>query len=281
MLTRLRAAAQALRGRRPPPNAYLGDHTALTELEGMMIYVDTRSTDVAPHLLLRGMWEPEATGLFQRLIRPGDTVLDLGANLGVYTLLAARAVGPTGRVHGFEPNRRYAGLIARSLSVNGYAGHAQVHPVAVGETAGMAALRFFWDWGGGGHLALGAEGPAEGQESQPCPVVALDEMFDDPDFRVQLLKIDIEGAEARALRGMWRLLERSPEARLMFEFAPGLIAGHGVAPGEMIHLLRELGFRFWEIGEASRLREVSADSLAMAEDGLRNILAARGAPVPG
>jgi len=282
LLGRLQAAKAALLGRHPaPPNAYLGEHTSLTLLDGMMIYVDTRSTDIAPSLLMRGVWDLEWTSLFVRLIRPGDTVLDLGANLGVYTLHAARAVGPGGRVHGFEPNRRYAELVARSLAVNGFDGHAQVHAAAVGETAGEAQLRFSWAWGGGGHLALAEGGLTEGEESQRCPVVALDEMFNDPGFTVNVMKLDIEGAEARALRGMWRLLERSPEARLIFEFAPGLIAGQGVGAAEMIHLLRELGFRFWSIGETSRLSEVSAESLAGAKDGLRNILAARGAPVPG
>lgn len=288
MLSRLRGAALAMLGDLPqawgragtPPcladNVFLGDYTALTQLEGLSIFVDTRSTDVAPHLLMRGQWERNSTDLFQRMIRPGDTVLDLGANLGVYTLLAARAVGPTGQVHGFEPNSRYAGLVARSLAVNGFTGHAQVHQAAVGETAGVAALRFSWDWGGGGHLALGAEGPADGQEIQPCPVVALDELFDDPAFRVHVMKLDIEGAEARALRGMWRLLERSPEVRLMFEFAPQMLNGHGVPPAEMIHLLQELDFHFWEIGKGARLDAVSAESLASSTEGLRNLLAARG-----
>jgi len=283
MLSRLRAAAGALFGPPPPPtSAYLGDHTALTTLEGrMMMFVDTRDNDVAPSLLLRGLWEPEATSLFKRLIRPGATVLDIGANQGVYTLLAARAVGPTGRVHAFEPNRRYCELIERSLAVNGFKAQTSIHNLALGETAGETELVFSWAWGGGAHLAVEAMAAVPEQERQPCRIAALDEMFADPGFTVDVIKMDIEGAEARALRGMWRLLERSPEVRVIFEFAPELLALHGVGAAEMIHLLRELGFHFWSIGGASRLTAISAESLAEATDGLRNMLAARGTPVPG
>ena len=267
-------------GQAAPPNAYLGDHTSLTLLDGMMMFVDTRGNDVAPSLLMRGVWEPEATSLFQRLIRPGDTVLDLGANLGVYTLLAARGVGPGGQVHAFEPNARYADLIGRSLAVNGYMKQVRVHQLALGEVEGKAELVFSWAWGGGGHLAVDGTELLPTQERQPCRVVALDAMFSDPEFRVDVVKMDIEGAEGRTLRGMWRLLERSPNARVMFEFAPGLLARHGVGAAEMIHLLSELGFRFWEIGARSQLRVVKAEALAASTDGLRNLLAARGEALP-
>ena len=278
---RLGQAWAGLRRLAPPPNAFLGDHTSLTLLDGhLMIFVDTRSNDVAPSLLMRGVWEPEATALFQRLIRPGDTVFDLGANLGMYTLLAARAAGPGGVVHAFEPNGRYADLIARSISVNGFTDRARVHDVALGEAEGQAELVFSWAWGGGGHLATDDSGADPAQQRQPCRVIALDEMFADPDFRVDVVKMDIEGAEGRALRGMWRLLERSPDARVIFEFAPGLLALHGVGAAEMIHLLSELGFRFWEVGAESQLRVMEAEALAVMTDGLTTILAARGAALP-
>jgi len=275
-----RRLGRAWSGQAAPPNAFLGDHTALTLLDGLMMFVDTRGIDVTPSLLMRGVWEPEATALFQRLIRPGDTVLDLGAHLGVYALLAARGVGPGGQVHAFEPNARYADLATRSLSVNGFAGHARVHELALGEAEGQAELVFSWAWGGGGHVAIDRAEAKPEQERQPCRVIALDEMFSDPEFRVDVVKMDIEGAEGRALRGMWRLLERSPNARVMFEFAPGLIAMHGVGAAEMIHLLSELGFRFWEIGAQSQLRALEAEALADSTDSLRNILAARGAALP-
>ncbi|MFB9970415.1 FkbM family methyltransferase [Pseudoroseomonas cervicalis] len=121
---------------------YLGDHTALTFLEnGQRIYVDTLSRDIGVHLLAQGRWESHTLALFRRLVRPGECVLDLGANHGVYALQAAQATGPTGQVHAFEPNPRLAELAAASLSANAYS-WAKLHRVAVGDATGEAELTF-------------------------------------------------------------------------------------------------------------------------------------------
>src|SRR4051812_17533560 len=102
-------------------SSYLGDHTALTFLEsGHRIYVDTRSVDIGSHLLTYGRWEQNYAQVFQRLIKPGDTVFDLGANHGFYTLLAAASTGPAGTVHSFEPNPRFARLANMSAQINGF-----------------------------------------------------------------------------------------------------------------------------------------------------------------
>ncbi|MGX9962439.1 FkbM family methyltransferase [Roseomonas sp. F4] len=263
------------------PNVYLGDHTALTLLQGRLkIFVDTRGNDLAPHLLIEGTWETAYTALFEKLIRPGDTVLDLGAHLGVYTLLGALATGPSGRVAAFEPNPRFAALLTRSLAVNGMAGHAQVNNVAVGAEEGVAELVFSLAWGGGGHLSPHPGHVPEGNQIQPCRVVALDDMFPDADFRVDMVKADVEGLEAHAVRGMRRLLARSPNAKVMFEFAPGMLAAQGSSAAELVQLFAEMGFRFWNIGDSSQLQAVDAAILAAMTDGVRNILAARETPAP-
>ena len=124
---------------------YLGDNTVLALLHGRYpMYLDTRGVDVAPFVMLLGIWEQNYTTLFTRLIRPGDTVLDLGAHLGVYTLLGAAATGPAGQVHAFEPNTRFAQLLGKSLAVNGFSPFARMHTVAVGAEAGETELRYSW-----------------------------------------------------------------------------------------------------------------------------------------
>jgi FkbM family methyltransferase len=262
------------------PTAYLGDHTALTVLQGRLkMFVDTRGNDIAPHLLIDGTWETDYTGLFEKLIRPGDTVLDLGAHLGVYALLGALATGPTGRVEAFEPNPRYAALLRRSLAVNGLSNHAQVHNVAVGAAEGTAELLFSWEWGGGGHLSVHPGHVPEDNQAQPCRVVALDALFADPTFRVDMMKMDVEGNEGRAVHGMWNLLARSPRAKVMFEFAPGMLAAQGSSATELVQLFTRLGFQFWNIGGNSQLEAVDPAVLGAMTDGVRNILAARELPV--
>lgn len=261
------------------PNAYLGDHVSLTRLQGRLkMFVDTRGNDIAPHLLLDGTWETNYTNLFERLIRPGDTVFDLGAHLGVYALLGALTAGPAGRVEAFEPNPRFAALLERSLAVNGFAERARIHTMAVGAQEGTAELMFSHAWGGGGHLSVNPGHAPSGSETCICRVVALDDLFPDPDFRVDVVKMDVEGTEHRAVRGMWNLLARSPNARVMFEFAPGMLAAQGSSAAELVHLFSELGFHFWNIGDRSQLEPVEPAALAAMTDGVRNILAARDTP---
>lgn len=262
------------------PTTYLGDHTVLGLLEGRLpIYLDTRGTDLAPHVMMFGMWEPNYTRLFQQLIRPGDTVFDLGAHLGVYALLGCARTLYAGRVHAFEPNARFAHLLGRSLSVNGFTGFAQVHNLAVGAAEGRTELRYCWEYAGGGHLADGLGPMAEGYESQPCRIAALDDLFPDPAFTVDVVKMDIEGTETAALRGAQRLLARSPRVRIMFEFAPLMLAGHGSGAAELIGLLEGMGFRFWTINADASLTAAPAATLAAQSEGLSNILASRQDPL--
>jgi len=281
---RLEAAIAYFAARTHPvrytPTAYLGDHTALTVLQGRLkMFVDTRGNDLAPHLLIEGTWETNYTSLFEKLIRPGDTVLDLGAHLGVYALLGALATGPTGRVEAFEPNPRYAALLRRSLAVNGLSGYATVNNMAVGAEEGIAELLFSWEWGGGGHLSVHPGHVPEDGVTHACRVVALDALFPDPAFQIDMVKMDVEGTESRAVHGMWNLLARSPRAKVMFEFAPGMLAAQGSSAAELVQLFDRLGFRFWNIGERSELEAVDAATLGAMTDGVRNILAARELPV--
>ncbi|MBP0491424.1 FkbM family methyltransferase [Roseomonas indoligenes] len=252
---------------------YLGDHTALTLLQGRhMLYVDTRGIDIAPHLMVHGIWETGYTALFERLVRPGATVLDVGANLGVYAILGG-AKGA--RVHAFEPNPRLCELLRRSIAVNGFTERVTLHEAAVGDVEGEVQLAFDTDWPGGGHVVP----PNSTVAGRPCRVAVPDRLFPDPGFRLDLVKMDVEGFEGHALRGMRDLLARSPEVRIMMEFAPGMMASQGMGPAETVALLSGLGFRFWNIGLDSGLTPVEADVLAAESGaGVRNILVARKAP---
>jgi FkbM family methyltransferase len=255
---------------------YLGDHTAVTFLaNGTRILVDTRSIDIGIHLLTLGRWETAYTELFTRLVRPGDTVLDLGANHGVYALIAAQAVGPSGRVHAFEPNPRLAHLVDLSLRLNGF-GWAQVHAVGASDAAGTARLVFTDSFSGGGTVAAGAE--AARQPGVDCRLVVLDEVFADPSFRPDVVKMDVEGHEGRVLRGMRGILARTPGIRILMEFAPEMMARAGVPAAEVVALLEGFGLNAWTIGADGALAPAAWDALAQGATGIQNILVARDAP---
>lgn len=256
---------------------YLGDNTAVTFLQnGLRILVDTRSMDVGIHLLTLGAWEPNYMALFDKLLKPGDTVLDIGANHGVYALHAAMAVGPKGKVHAFEPNPRLARLVDFSMKLNGFGDYAALHPFAVSDAAGIARLVFSDAFSGGG--AISGDQSNAAQEGVECNLVALDSFFDDPDFKVDVIKMDVEGHEGLALRGMRRLLGRSQEVKIMMEFGPDMMARAGVGAEEILAMLRGIGFNMWLIGAGGELHATSADDLLAASDAIQNILLARQVP---
>jgi FkbM family methyltransferase len=84
-------------------------------------------------------WEPEMTEEFRRRVKPGMTLADIGANVGYYTILASRLVGPTGKVLAFEPDEDNLAYLRKNLAENG-CGNVQVYPFAVGAKDGEADL---------------------------------------------------------------------------------------------------------------------------------------------
>ena len=192
-----------------------------------------------------GEWEPLETALIADILKPGDVFVDVGANIGFFTLLASRRVGPTGRVIAVEANPRTFGLLEANVRLNGCA-NVDLRHVAAGEAPGFATM-FEREAGnaGGDQVDFTCEGA-----SGAIPVERLDALVGNGPIR--LIKLDIEGAEAKALRGATGLLERGDAPDLVFEFTPKFLTGMGDDPRDLIGLLDALGYRLQTIGNAGR-----------------------------
>jgi FkbM family methyltransferase len=141
--------------------------------------------------ILLGSYEPEQTRLFRETIRPGDTVLDVGAHVGYYTVLSAVLAGPSGAVWSFEPNPANARFLRRHAEINGLR-QVRVEQAAVSNAEGTA--RFDFGTGSGtGHLA--AAGALE------VRTLRLDDFCAAHGITPRAVKIDVEGAEAAVLAG--------------------------------------------------------------------------------
>lgn len=146
--------------------------------------------------------------LLQRLVRDGDCFVDVGANIGMVTLLARRLVGDRGRVFACEPNPRLAGRLHGLVQENGLTG-VRVVQSALGERPGVLQLREFGGHSGWGTLAaVGPEG-TEVTSVADVPVVVGDELLAEvPAAMPMVMKIDVEGFEVPVLRGLRRTLQR-------------------------------------------------------------------------
>jgi len=161
--------------------------------------------------ILLGSYEPEQTRLFQETIRPGDTVLDVGAHVGYYTVLSAVLVGDAGAVWSFEPNPRNAGFLRRHAEVNGLR-QVRVEQAAVSDAEGTA--RFDFGTGSGtGHLS------SDGAIA--VRTLRLDDFCAAHAIVPRAVKIDVEGAEAAVLEGFAATVDASRPVIFLSTHGPG------------------------------------------------------------
>jgi len=182
----------------------------------------------------------------QRIVRPGMTTLDVGANLGLYTVLLSRLVGPTGRVIAFEPDPHHFALLSKNCALNACA-NIEAHNLALGSASGRLALHK--EILNSGNNFLGYGSIRSGSEVE-VDVVSLDEFL--PALRPDLVKIDVQGWEVEALRGMRRMLAATPHVALCLEFWPvGLRRAHS-SPEELLDLLTGQAFKLYPLDNLDR-----------------------------
>jgi FkbM family methyltransferase len=227
---------------------------------GHTMYLHRHDSVVSPSLWQWGLFEPFETELILSLTGKGDTVLDIGANIGYYTLLLARKVGPTGQVYAFEPDEENFALLKRNVEVNGYT-NVVLEKKAVADRTGPATL-FLSPENRGDHQTYASA--AEGDRQQVAiETVCLDEYGPLRDRTVDLIKMDIQGAEARAVAGMTGLLRNNPHCRLITEFWPHGLRNAGSDPRAYLEALGRLGFTLHDVPEEghSPVAPVGAEEL--------------------
>jgi FkbM family methyltransferase len=165
-------------------------------------------------------YEPYVTTEVRRLLEPGMVFIDIGANIGYFAMLAAALVGPGGKVYAFEPNPDNCKMIEMSREANGFE-NIKLYQNAVAE----AKQRFNLDVGGTNSNGRIIDFSPDAVAGQATPIlveaVVLDETLPDLE-RVDVVKLDIEGAEPRAWQGMQNIINKFRPV-LVFEFSPELI----------------------------------------------------------
>jgi len=179
------------------------------------------------------------------LVQPGDTVLDVGANIGYYTLNLARWVGPSGTVYAFEPDPTNFAILQKNVSVNSLK-NVRIHNCALTDYDGDAILYRSKDNTGDYSLT-----PRFDDAARPVPVMTrrLDTLARELERTPSFLKIDVQGFEPSVLLGGSHSLDRwKPKPSILFEFEPALLVRAGFAPAD---LLRSLAARHYRIGQVT------------------------------
>jgi FkbM family methyltransferase len=220
---------------------------SLTWSYGHYLRLDPDDQILTRDLCVHGCTEEFETELVREAVRPGDTVLDVGANIGYYTLHFAKLVGPTGRVFAFEPDPRNFALLRRNVAQNGYTNVTLVQKAVAAQTGPLRLYRNSANRGD--HRVYASDA---GRESIAIDAIRLDDFFADYRGRVNFIKFDIQGAEAAAWHGMSQLLARQGALRMCTEFWPrGLhLCGHD--PQAYLHSVLNAGFEIRVIDEQCR-----------------------------
>ena len=216
-------------------NAYLGDNSSLCRVLGRYsMFVDTTDLGFSSHMLLSGYWEMWVTEAFVTRVRPGMHVVDCGANLGYFTLIMADLVGETGHVDAFEPNPAIAAKLAKTIEVNGFLGRTTVHRAALGRASGEAILQIPPHEPKNAYLS---PHPARAEDiAANIPILRLDELPGAD--TIDLIKIDVEGAEEHVWAGMQGILDSRRPLTVILEFAA---ARYG-DPGGFLDTIMSSGF---------------------------------------
>lgn len=211
----------------------------LFELPLFRLYAWAGDADIG-HAFVDGVYEPHVTRAMCVALEPGMVVVDLGANVGYHTMLAAALVGPAGRVVAFEAGRANADLVLASAEANGF-GHVEVHHAAVADRPGVLARHRARGSNGYVLPAPSGDAPSAGSGVELVRAVVLDDVLGDLE-RLDLVKIDIEGAEHGAVTGALGTIERFRPV-VLTEFSPEALRNvSGVSGEAYLDLFLRLGY---------------------------------------
>lgn len=242
-------------------------------LDAIDMFVDPTDKSVAHWIITLGFWEAWITVGIGRLLAEGQTVVNVGANLGYYALMAAACVGPRGKVWAFEPQPPLADLIRRSAAHNAMEQVVVVN-AAVGDGSQSEATLSIPDGMLGGASIVQDERPPEllvpeheamvtGRREISVPCVTLDSMAGEIG-PVDLVIIDAEGFEQRIWNGMQQLLDASPGITLVLEFSPTWYAD----PRGFLAQIRAKDFSLRLIDYAGKFVPVSDEEIVTGELGM-------------
>ena len=221
----------------------------LVRTEVGFVFCAASDSALLANLIEVGELESGTRHLIERLLRPGDVFVDVGANIGMHTIAAARVVGPSGRVIAFEPYGPTMRLLEKSVWLNGLADVVQLHETAVSDSPGRQLLYLGKT---SGHHSLYRLAPSDSaiEDSIEVPVIRLEEVVEVA-LPVRLIKIDVEGSELAVIDGCRDLLSAQPGLGIIVEFGRSHMVRAGQVPVDWLQTFRRLGLTYRVIDPVS------------------------------
>lgn len=218
--------------------------------ERLKLWIDLHDAHVSLGCL-QDNYEPAETKFIMDRLAPGDTFVDIGANVGWFTIHAADKVGAAGRVHSFEPRTQTHGLLTRSITDNGFEDRCTVHKLALGSE--KAETRLVWMPGtenpGGSRLVRDSAERVDDMDGEGVKMAPLDSI--DIQGKVPVMKLDVEGAEAMVLGGASEFLARHRPVILTEVFGFALRHVSKIDVPEFVALIESNGYRIHALDKSA------------------------------
>jgi FkbM family methyltransferase len=209
---------------------------SLSVYDGLKFRCYPDSTEPGRFLYYGGLPDFEEMQFMRRYLRPGDSFIDCGANVGIYTLLAASLVGPEGAVHSFEPTPKSVARLVENVLLNQLT-QVTIHTSAVSSSMAEVVFVIGRDTGAGNRMETAED---EGVASVAVVSVPLDDVLVDQQFA--MAKFDVEGAEGLALQGARRLLESGNPPVLQLELVERFVRRFGSSVADIVDFLAKCGY---------------------------------------
>src|ERR1700691_944188 len=226
----------------------LEDLVLLTENEGLRFWFNLRDRAIG-HGIALGRYERDLTSFVRKTVKPGMNCLDVGANLGYFSVGMAKLTGRDGSVYSFEPFQASYDLLVKNVKENGVEGVVHPMQLAASDRSGEGSLFFRADPLNDNFGSMFVSERAQNGHLHSSAVSRA--RIDDVVPRnppIQFVKIDVEGSEIPALKGMAGIIERDHPTIAIEVNELALARGNGSTPEELIGILKGFGYRLREIG---------------------------------
>jgi FkbM family methyltransferase len=210
--------------------------------EGVSLFVHADDDIISECITRFASWELTETEFVLDVVKPGDIALDLGANLGYYTCIFAKLVGPQGRVIAAEPNDRNFTLLMGNVLHNRLE-NVQAIKAIVADAPGFGALTEYASSNRGAHMAIPIDHPGFTKKTIH-PKVTLDGIMSAGVDRVDFIKMDTQGSEPLIFKGGRDLIKANAKRlSMVVEFTPAWLDGVVGEPRDFYHEIIDLGFK--------------------------------------
>ncbi|MDH5478821.1 MAG: FkbM family methyltransferase [Nitrospinota bacterium] len=227
--------------------------------DNLRLFVDLNDFSIGPNII-KGVYEKDETAFVKQIVREGDTVVDMGANIGYFTIIMAELTGPHGHVYSIEPIPRNAEMIRMSVSENRFQERVDVIQAAASGQAG--SINIFFDKsqyssGGAFILANGDETPVN-HDTMEVKTITLDDL--EIKRPVKFIKIDVEGAEPQALAGARETITRDKPVIMSEVFPDQLRKVSGVNEAEYIQQIEAMGYKARNLDRTAYVKKLLGEN---------------------